>query len=48
MKTLESAIRCRKITNSLLNINQSAYVRDENLKPINVNWGLVQQSDNFI
>jgi len=47
MKTLESAKRCKKITDALLRINQGAFIRDENLNPIGVNWDLEKQSDVF-
>jgi len=49
MKTLDQANYCKRITESLLRINQESYIRDENnLKPIGVKWDLEKQSDFFI
>ena len=44
MKTLEQTTRCKKTIDALLRVHRESYQRDENLKPIGVNWDLEKHS----
>jgi len=48
MKTLDQANRCKKTIDALLRVHRESYQRDENFKPIGVDWDLEKHSTFFI